>query len=253
MALKGLAHFIEVPLLARTQISHDSYLFRFGIPDGQTLGLPVGQHMVFKLLHDGVEVSRKYTPTSKANQVGFFEVPIKVYRPCDKFPEGGKLTQYLEGLKEGDKVQVAGPRGKILYLNKGTFEVDGTILSSSSLAFVCGGTGITPCFQVIQHILEEEKAALDMTLVYANRTEQDILLRSQLDAYAVGGRLKVRYLLEHPPTGWTHSTGLISTSLFREVVRPDALVFHCGPRLMNLAVKAQFAELGFNEGRVNKF
>mmetsp|Transcript_17300 Transcript_17300/g.31155 ORF Transcript_17300/g.31155 Transcript_17300/m.31155 type:complete len:254 (-) Transcript_17300:2752-3513(-) len=253
MALKGLSSFLEVSIALKQRLTHDSYMFRFSLDKGQTLGLPIGQHLVFKAQIEGEEVLRKYTPTSKADQVGFFEIPIKIYNRNEDFPGGGKFTQYLEALQVGDKVQVSGPRGKVLYTGKGTFEINGEKQTSQKLAFISGGTGITPNFQVIQHIVEDEKADLDLTLIYANKTEQDILLRSQIDSYATAGKLKLRYLLEKPPAVWSHSIGLVSTPLLRELVATDALVFHCGPKPMNMAVKAQLGELGFASERVIKF
>jgi len=46
---------------------------------------------------------------------------IKVYRKNThpKFPEGGILSQYLESLKVGDKIQISGPLGKLSYHGNG--------------------------------------------------------------------------------------------------------------------------------------
>ena len=44
---------------------------------------------------------------------------IKVYHKCEKFPEGGKMTQYMEKLKEGDELQISYPFGKLNYQGKG--------------------------------------------------------------------------------------------------------------------------------------
>jgi ferredoxin-NADP reductase len=226
-------------------------MFRFGIEQG--LGLPVGQHLVFKAVVGGEELQRKYTPTTRKDQTDYFEVPIKVYRKCEQYPEGGKFTRYLESLAVGDSIQVAGPRGNLRYLGQGTFDLAGSELSSQRLTFIAGGTGITPCYQVLQYILEEEAAKLDLTLIYANNTEEDILLRAQLDAYAHSGRLKVHYVLESPPLEWPHSAGLLSPALLSQYVAADSLVFHCGPRMMNVALKTHLTGLGFEGARVHKF
>ena len=36
-----------------------------------------------------------------------------------KYPEGGKMSQYLESLKIGDTIDVRGPSGKLHYLGRG--------------------------------------------------------------------------------------------------------------------------------------
>lgn len=48
---------------------------------------------------------------------GLLEILIKIYRPKTniKFPEGGKLTPYLENLKPGDFINADGPHGKFSY------------------------------------------------------------------------------------------------------------------------------------------
>jgi len=47
---------------------------------------------------------------------------------------------------------------------------------------VGGGTGITPLYQIIQYVTEAEQTAdrPDLTLLFANRTEDDILVKSEL-------------------------------------------------------------------------
>ncbi|KAJ0534449.1 Nitrate reductase [NADH] [Helianthus annuus] len=47
-----------------------------------------------------------------------------------------------------------------------------------------GGTGITPIYQVMQAILKDLEDDTKMYVVYANRTEDDILLSDELDAWA---------------------------------------------------------------------
>ena len=49
-------------------------------------------------------VERKYTPVSEVSKVGSFDLLIKVYGKTDKFPEGGKMSQYIDSLKIGDSL-----------------------------------------------------------------------------------------------------------------------------------------------------
>ena len=45
------------------------------------------------------------------------DVLFKIYRPNANiaYPTGGKLTPYIESLKEGDKIHLEGPLGKFKY------------------------------------------------------------------------------------------------------------------------------------------
>jgi len=50
---------------------------------------------------------------------------VKIYRKNEhpKFPGGGKLTSWMEGLKVGDRVQMQGPIGRLLYHGNGKVEI----------------------------------------------------------------------------------------------------------------------------------
>lgn len=50
-----------------------------------------------------------------------FKVYFKDQNP--KFPEGGKLTQYLEKMEIGDTIDVRGPSGRLIYHGRGDFEI----------------------------------------------------------------------------------------------------------------------------------
>jgi cytochrome-b5 reductase len=49
---------------------------------------------------------------------------------------------------------------------------------------LAGGTGITPMYQVVRAICEDPEDETQVSLVYANREEGDILLREELEALA---------------------------------------------------------------------
>lgn len=51
-----------------------------------------------------------------------------------------------------------------------------------SFNFSLGGTGITPMLQLIRHICKDSKDNTQMALLFANQTENDILLRDELEA-----------------------------------------------------------------------
>lgn len=49
------------------------------------------------------------------------------------------------------------------------------------LGMMAGGTGITPMLQIISAIMREGSADLEMTLIFANKSEDDILLRNMIE------------------------------------------------------------------------
>jgi len=60
------------------------------------------------------------------------------------------MTQYLEKLNVGDKLQMIGPGGKLNYFGYGEFKIKEENVSRKNLGFIAGGTGIAPCFHVLQ-------------------------------------------------------------------------------------------------------
>lgn len=59
------------------------------------------------------EIYRKYTPISSSSARGKVELVIKVYSKMNVPPmlDGGKMSQYMEALQIGDKIDVEGPYG----------------------------------------------------------------------------------------------------------------------------------------------
>jgi len=208
--------------------------FRFKLAHAnQSLGLPIGQHIWLTVDIDGEEVKRSYTPTSTNDDLGFFELVVKIY------PKG-KMSQYLDQLKIGDTIKVSGPKGRFLY-EKNKF---------SKIGMIAGGTGITPMLQVIKEILKYEDDHTQITLLFGNITELDIILREMIDdLVAKNPRFKAYYVLNEPPEGWTQGVGFITKQMIQEhlpAAADDMNILMCGPLPMtNGMTKILKEELGY--------
>ena len=228
------------------------------------LGLPIGQHISFKYTDDnGKLVQRSYTPTSCDADLGHVDFVIKVYFKDvhPKFPNGGKMSQYLHGLKVGDKALLKGPKGNITYHGKGMFEIKkmGEFITPpqvKKVGFIAGGTGITPVLQVIRAILRDPKDTTEMFLIFANQTEEDILLRDELEKIPKD-RLHIWYTLDRPPINWDYGTGFINTEMCREHLPPSGSgshIFCCGPPpMIKFACEPAFKECGFDDDSWTSF
>lgn len=104
----------------------------------------------------------------------------QVYAPNDRFPKGGKMSQLLDSLDIGDTIDIKGPVGEIVYLEPGQFLIRGKPRNASKLAMLAGGTGITPMYQVIKAVLSDPADKSVCSLIYANQTEEDILLKGEV-------------------------------------------------------------------------
>lgn len=208
--------------------------------------------------HDGKEIYRSYTPVSKVSKRGEMQLLIKVYFPIERFPKGGALTQYLHSREIGDMMKIAGPQGGIEYKKQGKFyfSYEKTNKKFKKFSMVGGGSGITPLYQVINHLLEEPEQNFDINLLYANKTEDDILLKGELEQLNEAKSIKLALTLDRPPTVWKGYKGFVSDEMLKEVFPPyssDHLFLLCGPPIMVNDVFEKLIARGFKEENIYKF
>ncbi|XP_021942618.1 NADH-cytochrome b5 reductase 2 isoform X2 [Zootermopsis nevadensis] len=250
-----------LPLIQKEIISHDTRRFRFSLPsENHILGLPVGQHIHLSAKVDGQVVIRSYTPVSSDEVKGHMDLIIKVYfrNVHPKFPEGGKMSQYLDNMKLGDTVDVRGPSGRLVYLGKGAFAIKvlrkdpPTAVSVKKVAMIAGGTGITPMLQLIHHITRDPDDNTEMALLFANQSEDDILLKNELEEVATAhpSQFKLWYTVDRPSEGWKYSVGFISDEMIKDHLFPpsqDTLVLMCGPPpMINVACVPNLDKMGYD-------
>ncbi|CEL10460.1 Putative NADH-cytochrome b-5 reductase [Aspergillus calidoustus] len=225
----------SLPLIRKEALSSSVFKFVFQLPTPQTvIGLPIGQHVAIKGDIDGVVVSRSYTPTSNNLDRGVLELVIKCY------PDGLLTGRYLANLQIGEHAQFRGPKGAMKY-TKGLCK---------KIGMIAGGTGITPMYQLIRAICEDATDLTEVSLIYANRSEEDILLREELEAFGQANprNLKVWYMLDVPPENWTYGTGYVTAEIMKERLPPslpDTKVMLCGPPGMVNASKKALVSLGY--------
>jgi cytochrome-b5 reductase len=189
----------------------ENHSYRFALPHpNDVLGLPIGQHISISAQINGKEVMRSYTPTSSDDDLGHFDLLIKVafISTCTQLTHGsqtyekGNISRYVSLLKIGDKIRVKGPKGQFNY----------SPTLSREIGMIAGGTGITPMLQIIRAALKNPQDRTRLSLIYANVNYEDILLKKELDELAdtYSSRLRVFYVLNNPPTGWTGGVGFVS-------------------------------------------
>ncbi|XP_034944678.1 NADH-cytochrome b5 reductase 3 isoform X2 [Chelonus insularis] len=251
----------ELPLIEKEIISHDTRRFRFGLPSPKhVLGLPTGQHVHLTAEINGDIVIRAYTPVSSDDDQGFVDLVVKVYfkNVHPKFPEGGKLSQYLESMKIGDKIAFKGPSGRLIYLGKGCFSIrllrkqPPAEYNVKKVVMIAGGSGITPMLQLIREMTKVPDDHTKISLLYANQTEKDILLRNELEDVAKKHpeQFKFWYTLDSSSENWKYSTGHINADMIKDHMYPpgdDTIVLMCGPPpMINFACTPNLDKLGYD-------
>ncbi|KAK9768867.1 hypothetical protein K7432_000098 [Basidiobolus ranarum] len=249
--------FIDFKLKEVKDINYNTKRFRFELPEGTVLGMTVASCIMTQApKSEGSKemVVRPYTPTSDEDSPGYFDLVIKKYK-------GGPMSEHIHSLKPGDKLSVKGPFSKYPYeANK-----------LKHVGMIAGGTGITPMLQVLRKIFKNPADKTKITLIFANVTEEDILLREELDKLAQEhkGQLEIHYTLDKPPSNWSHDQGRVDKEKIQKYIpKPgkDVMVFICGPDQMLAGIsgsknpdKSQgklggiLKELGYSEDNVYKF
>lgn len=130
-----------------------------------------------------IPVFRPYTPVSDNGKlvqdellhillILVLDLPGTVTFMVKKYPNG-KGSGKMHSLKPGDSLKF-----------KPLHEFDYKPNQFSSLTLIAGGSGITPIYQLTRAILNNPKDKTKLALVYANNTEEDILLRKEFDELA---------------------------------------------------------------------
>jgi cytochrome-b5 reductase len=196
--------------------------YRFGLPNpDDVLGLPIGQHISVQAEINGKPIMRSYTPTSSDDDKGHFDLMIKAY-------EKGNISRYMSLLSVGQRVRIKGPKGQFNY-HPGL---------STHLGMIAGGTGITPMLQIIRAILKNPHDKTRVSLIYANVTFDDILLKEELDHLAENhpDRFTIYYVLnEAPEQGWDGGIGFVTKDMIHyhmPAPKEDIKVLMCGTCIM---------------------
>lgn len=242
-------NFQEFPLTEKTILSHNTAVYRFGLPTPNSiLGLPIGQHISLAANLDvkdpkteavtNKEVVRSYTPISSDVNPGYFDLLIKSYPT-------GNISRHLATLKIGDTMKVKGPKGAMVY----------TPNMVKRFGMIAGGTGITPMLQVAKAILRGRASGdkTEVDLIFANVNEEDILLREDLEKLArEDSGFRVHHVLNNPPAGWTGGVGFVTADMIKDKLpgpAPDVKILICGPPPMVSAMKKATESLGYTKAR----
>ena len=254
--------FLEVPVRAVRQDTHDSYVVTFGLPDGVSLNLPISSAILMKAVgagKDGKDVIKPYNPISSNLVTGSFDLLVKSYAE-------GTASRWVAGLKAGDMVGFKQVKPNIKPFRYPFAGVE-------KITMLAGGTGIAPMIQALHALLETAGDTRPMRLLYGSRSPDDILLKTQLDALADAhpDRLAVTYVVGETADddravandGWEGETGWVDEGKVRRLAFPPAagaVVWVCGldafyesmagSRMKPLAPESALARLGYTDEMV---
>lgn len=245
----------KVILAEKQSVSWDTKIFTFSLDHpSQTLGLPVGQHLMIRLRDPATRetIVRSYTPISTVTKEGSVDVLVKIYHDT-KERKGGKMSQAIDSIPIGHFAEFKGPVGKFEYLGSGKCAVNGVERKVKTFILVSGGSGITPIYQVLRAVMQEENDTTKCVVLDGNRLLEDILCKTDLDAFEKQDpeRCKLIYTLTQAPDEWNGLRGRIAAPLLAEHVnreafgQGDAMVLICGPEALEKSVHKALLESGW--------
>ncbi|MFT4343457.1 MAG: cytochrome b5 reductase family protein [Candidatus Woesearchaeota archaeon] len=154
----------------------------------------------------------------------------------------GTFSSELYQLKEGDSLIVNGPLGEC-------FNV--TSFSEEDFIFLSGGTGVTPFISIFK-FLQDKKMNNKVTMINANKTYDDIIMRERLDTLSQDDKYFIMNTLDSADDSWGGERGFISKEMIEKYVQnyADKRFLICGPPPMVASLRAVLKELGVADENV---
>ena len=215
------------------QRTHNVTSFRF--PRPAELNYKAGQFLFVTLKADGKELSKHFSFSSSPTEKTHIEFTKKL--------SDSDFSNALRELKSGDWARIDAPYGKF------TFEGE-----HEKIGLLGGGIGITPFMGICKYCTD---MCLDtkVTLLYGNRTEEDIVFRKELEALQEQNKnLKIVFTLNEADSGWKGATGFITADMVKKEIPDyrDTVFYTCGPPAMVEIMGKLIEQLGLPKTQLKR-
>ncbi|XP_036270367.1 cytochrome b5 reductase 4 isoform X7 [Pipistrellus kuhlii] len=201
----------------------------------------------------GTEIVKPYTPVSDSLLSEFKEPVIPnnkyIYFLIKIYP-AGLFTPELDHLQIGDFVSISNPEGNFKIAQFQELE---------DLFLLAAGTGFTPMVKILNYALTNISSLRKVKLMFFNKTEDDIIWRSQLEKLAFKDkRFDVEFVLSQPTSEWNGKKGCISPGLLSEFLKRSldnskVLICICGPAAFTEQGMRMLHDLNFSKDEIHAF
>lgn len=182
--------------------------------------------------------NRRYFTLASSPTEEDIRIGVKFYEPSSSF----KKT--LRSLEKGEIIAASQLDGQF------TLPKD----KNKKLVFLTGGIGVTPFRSMIKYLLDRQELRT-ITLIYSNKTEEEIAYRGIFDEAQKKIGLQVIYTLtdlEKIRPNWTGERGVINQEMISKNI-PDfqeRIYYISGPRSLVLALKKSLEELKIAKNQI---
>nr|XP_035956902.1 cytochrome b5 reductase 4 isoform X2 [Halichoerus grypus] len=246
-------YYRKCQLISKEGVTHDTKLFCLMLPPSTHLQVPVGQHVYLKLTITGTEIVKPYTPVCDF-LLSEFKEPVLlnnkyIYFLIKIYP-AGLFTPELDHLHIGDFVSVSNPEGN--------FKIS-QFRELEDLFLLAAGTGFTPMVKILNYALTNIPGLRKVKLMFFNKTEDDIIWRSQLEKLAFKDkRFDVEFVLSAPTSEWNGKRGYISPVLLSQFLKRSldnsrVLICICGPTPFTEQGIRLLHDLNFSKDEIHSF
>ncbi|WP_111976466.1 NADH:ubiquinone reductase (Na(+)-transporting) subunit F [Algibacillus agarilyticus] len=167
--------------------------------------------------------------------------PNNLTLPC------GKMSSFIWGLTEGDKVTISGPFGEF-------FAKD----TDAEMVFVGGGAGMAPMRSHIFDQLKRLNSKRKITFWYGARSSREMFYEDDFNGLAAENENFTWHVAlsdPQPEDNWEGYTGFIHNVLYENYLRDhdapeDCEFYMCGPPMMNAAVIGMLKDLGVEDDNI---
>jgi ferredoxin-NADP reductase len=208
--------------------------FRF--PRPAELNYKPGQFLFVTIkAQDGKELSKHFSLSSSPTEKKHIEFTKKL--------SDSDFSAALKALKVGDWARIDAPYGNF------TFEGE-----HERIGLLGGGIGITPFISICKYCIDTHQKT-KVTLLYGNRTENDIAFRKELETLQRQNKnLTVVFILNEASSGWKGATGLITPEMIKKEM-PDykeTMFYTCGPPAMVQVMEKMVEQLGLPKAQLKR-
>ena len=213
-------------------------------------GHRAGQYLRVGVDIDGVRHWRTYSLTSPAAPATRYadRSPERLSIAVKAVPGGLVSTHLVRRLRAGE----------LLYLGQATGDFVLPDPPPARVAFITGGSGITPVLSHVENILTREPRS-QVTLFFGNRTTADVMFLEELEDLknAHMGRFQLVHVLSREPQTVELLSGRMDPERLDRLFQAFAPVgsvdeyYLCGPFGMVEGAQALLASLGVDEAHVH--
>lgn len=203
--------------------------------DGRRIVIRAGQYLTHCFNINGALLKRAYSLST--SESGALACTIKLI-------PGGIVSRHVaQQLRIGDHYTLIGPSGD--------FVLDPA--STKPLAFLAAGSGITPVISLLETALTQN-AERSVQLVYASRSESEIIFRERLDELAQRHpTLKITHVLSQPSAAWSGERSRLSGERAAVLLGTTEADFYlCGPIALMDATEQALRAAGVNAQHIRR-